>query len=247
MSRLVVAALVLLITVGGLFGAAAWNRGGDVQSIVLTERELRLAWNWPSDGPDARLRLQWQPRYEPQDARLWLTDLKLREIGFTTGVPAGAPEAELFYGRSLPRLAWVAFELNGPAWRLIEQRIAMRTAPDPANPTRPYRLAMESRLVPIDAAVTPEPLRRRYANATVIVMPAVIRMRYRSTEKEGPSVWGEVESLVTSEITIPSRLRGHLPPPAKASDEWPRYEVDFRVGRLGAPWVEDIRLLSNDD
>ena len=31
MSRLVIAALVLLLTVGALFGAAAWNRGGAVQ------------------------------------------------------------------------------------------------------------------------------------------------------------------------------------------------------------------------
>ena len=54
MSRLVVAALVLLLTVGGLFGAAAWNRSGDVQSIVLTERELALPWGWPSDDADAR-------------------------------------------------------------------------------------------------------------------------------------------------------------------------------------------------
>jgi hypothetical protein len=241
MSRLVVATVVLLITVGGLFGAAAWNRGGDVQSIVLTERELRLAWNGSLDRSEIRLRLEWQPRPTAQDARLWLTDLKLREIGFTTGVPAGAPEAEMFYNRSLPRLAWVAFELNGPAWRLIERRMEMSRPPDLAEPTRAHGWPRErSRLVPIDAAVTPEPLRRRYAGAPVIVMPAVIRMRYFSSEKEGPSVWGEVEALVSPEISIPARLRGHLPPPT-ASDEEPRYEVDFRVGRLGAPWVEDIR------
>ena len=225
-----------MITVGGLFGAAAWNRSGDVQSIVLTEREVRLAWNGLRIRPRRiRLRLQWQPRRVAQDARLWLTDLKLREIGFTTGVPAGAPEAELFYGRSLPRLAWVAFELNGPAWRLIEQRIEMSRPPDLAEPTRAFERPLErSRLVPIDAAVTPEPLRRSYADAPVIVMPAVIRMRYFSNEKEGPSVWGEVDALVSPEISIPAHLRGHLPPP-KASDEEPRYEVDFRVGRLGAP------------
>ena len=75
MSRLIVAALVLLLTVGALFAAAVWNRGGDVQSIVLTERELALPWGWPSDDVDQRLRLQWQRRDEPQDARLWLPDI----------------------------------------------------------------------------------------------------------------------------------------------------------------------------
>jgi hypothetical protein len=244
MSRLIVAALVLLVTVGGLFGAAAWNRGGDVQAIVLSERELALPWGWPSDRLDARLRLQWQRRDEPQDARVWLTDVKLRELGFTTGVPAGAPEAELFYGRSLPRLAWVAFELNGPAWHLIEQRRSMVAPPDPANPTRSFDRPQDwSRLVPVDAAVAPEPLRRRYAHAPVIVLPAVVRMRFRTTRAEGPSVWAEVESLVSPDVSIPARLRGRLPRAAIESNRPARYEVDFRVGRLGGAWVEDVRPL----
>jgi hypothetical protein len=186
MSRLVVAALVLLLTVGSLFVAAAWNRSSDVQTIVLTERELALPWGWPSDRTDARLRLHWQGRHEPQDARLWLTETKLRDLGFTTGVPAGAPEAERTHGRSLPRLAWVAFELEGPAWKAITERQMMTGKADDERHFAPTR--NDSRLVPIDAAASRDPLRRRYANASVIVVPAVIRMRYRNWPKEGPSV-----------------------------------------------------------
>lgn len=236
MSRLVVAALVLLLTVGALLAAATWNQGGDAPAMVLSERELALPWDWPSDRAEARLRLQWQARSDPQDARAWLTEVKLREIGFTLGVPAGAPEAADVYGRSLPRLAWVAFELNGPAWRVIEQRRAMLA--DPADPARHDPRLAPSRLVPVDAGPDPEPLRRRYANAPVVVLPAVIRMRYRTTPAEGPSVWGEVASLVSPDVTIPARLRGHLPPRGSADAH---YEVDFRVGRLGAAWVEDLR------
>jgi hypothetical protein len=242
MSRLLVAALVLLSTIAALFAAAAWNRGGSPQALVLSERELRMTSGSPSDRDVPRLQLQWHRRDVPQDARLWLTDVKLSELGFPTGVPAGAPEAELLYGHSLPRLAWVAFEFNGPAWRPIEQRIEMGAAPDPANPTRASGRPLDwSRLVPIDAAVAPEPLRRRYASAPVIVVPAVIRMRYRTAEKEGPSVWGEVDSLVSSEVSVPARLRGRLPAPPLRTDQEPRYEVDLRVGRLGALWIEDVR------
>jgi hypothetical protein len=243
MSRLVVAALVLLLTVGGLFGAAAWNRRGDVQAIVLSERELALPGGWPSDDADARLRLQWQGRHEPQDARLWLTDMKLRELGFITGVSAGAPEAERTYGRSLPRLAWVAFELEGPAWKaLAERRMMIAPSADDERHFAPPR--NESRLVPIDAAASRDPLRRRYANAPVIVLPAVIEMRYRNWPKEGPSVWAEVASLVAPDVSIPAHLRGRLPPgPRKADDDAPRYAVELRVGRLGAVWVEDIQTI----
>lgn len=242
MSRLVVAALVLLLTVGALFGAAAWNRSGDVQSIRLTERELALPSRWPADDLDARLRFRWQARGEPQDARLWLPDIKLRELGFTTGVPAGAPEAVHFYGRSLPRLAWVAFELDGPAWKAIEQRRMMTAvAPTDRGVTPPRN---DSRLVPVDAAVSADTLRRRYANAPVVVLPAVIGMRYRNLPAEGPSVWAEVTSLVAADVSIPAHLRGRLPSARPSpTQSAPRYEVELRVGRLGAVWVHDGRSI----
>ena len=126
MSRLIVAALVLLLGIGSLFCAAAWNRGGDSQSIELTERELELPWTSENGRADAdaelRLMFRWQLRAEPQDARVWLSEVTLRALGFGSGLPAGAPEAALVYGRSLPRVAWVAFEYDGPAWKTIEQR-----------------------------------------------------------------------------------------------------------------------------
>jgi hypothetical protein len=239
MSRLVAAALVLLMTVGGLLGAAAWNRTGEAQSIVLTERELRLPWWWPSDSRSPRLGIQWQPRSEPQDARLWLSESTLAALGFTLGVPAGAPEAADVYGRSLPRLAWVAFEVDGPAWRTIEQRRTMKADGFAAG----WR--SESRLVPIDAAPDPRTLVRRYTGQRVVALPAVVRMRYATTDKTGPAVWAEVTSLVSADVSVPAHLRRRLPPDAPARDDRaPRYEVTLRVGRLGALWVEDIRPLS---
>jgi hypothetical protein len=245
-SRLVVAALMLLLTVGALFGAAAWNRGGETQAIELTERELELPWaGWryesPGPEPPLRLRLRWQRRDEPDDARVWLTDVKLRELGFGTGVPPGAPEAEGFYGRSLPRVGWVAFEFDGPAWRQIEQRLLLK--PVGVEPAR------ASRLVPIDAAPTADVLLRRYASAPVVVLRAVIGMRYRTDALRGPSVWGVVERLVTEDVSVPLALRAPVRPlrtddPAPFTRETPppepRYHVRLRVGRLGALWIESL-------
>lgn len=246
MSRLVVAALVLLLTVGALFGGAAWNRGGDIQSIVLTERELSLpwaGWRYESGGPEPPLRmhLRWYSRDEPDDARVWLNDVTLRELGFTTGVPAGAPEAETFYGRSLPRLAWVAFEFDGPAWRQIEQRLTVRS--NASEVTR------ASRLVPIDAAPAPDVLRRRYAASPVVVLRAVIGMRYRSDAGRGPSVWAGIERLVSEDVSVPYALKGPVRPlrtgdptpwSAETPPSQPRYHVRLNVGRLGALWIDSL-------
>lgn len=246
MSRLVVAALVLLLTIGALFGVAAWNRGGETQAIVLTERELALPWWWASDQNEARgplrLTFEWERRGSPQEARVWLNDMKLRELGFTTGVPAGAPEAADFYNRALPRQAWVAFEFDGPAWRAIELRLAMQKEGE-------WRLATASRLVPIDAAVEREVLLRRYRDAPVVAMPAVIALRYDNHPTQGPSVWGVVQSLVSPHVTVPSRLHGPLRPlratspgdAGSARPPGPRYEVALSVGRLGAPWVAEVK------
>jgi hypothetical protein len=256
-SRLAVAALVLLIGLGSLLAAASWNRGGDPQFIELTERELELPWSWDNgradDDAELRLAFRWQLRAEPQDARVWLPDVTLRALGFGTGVPAGAPEAALVYGRSLPRIAWVAFEYGGPAWRLIEQRQAMaspdRHAADPGA---------ASRLVPVDAGLDPDVLRRRFADSAVVVMPAIVHMRYAMDAAQGPSVWGWVPRLVSNDVSVPyhlrERLRGLRRPgrdgrevegssgagPAPLRE--PRYDVKLGVGRLGAVWVADVRV-----
>lgn len=243
MSRLAVAAFVLLASVGGLLGVASWNRGGTATSLVLTERELSLPWDWPpatGEARELRLAFRWHSRDEPQDARLWLTDIRLRELGFSTGVPAGAPEAEGFYGRSLPRTAWVAFEYDGPAWRQIERRLVLGTSGTDA--------ARKSRLVPIDAGLDPDVLRRRHDQGRVLVLPAVIGMRADIHPTRGPSVWAMVEHLAVGAVTVPRHLRERLRPLSPHRERGrPRYEVTLGVGRLGLAWVQDVRMASIDD
>lgn len=253
MSRLVVAALVLLLAVFGLLGTAAWNRGGTPQLITLTERELALPWTWENspedDGPELRLRFDWERRSEPQDARAWLTEGRLGEIGFDMLLPPGGPAAENFYGRMLPRVAWAAFELDGSEWRAIAQRRAVTAE---ANGTR-FDLNAASRLVPIDVARDAATLIRRHAGRPVIVMRVVVDVQYRNIPSSGPVVWGRIARLVSDEVSVPQRLRSRLdglprrqpsprregaPPPGAPP---PRYEVDLAIGRLGAPWIVDVR------
>lgn len=255
MSRLVVAAIVLLLAVFGLLGTAAWNRGGTPQFITLTERELALPWTWesgPEDhGPELRLRFAWERRSEPQDARAWLTEGRLGEIGFDMLLPAGGPAAERFYGRMLPRLAWAAFERDGPAWRAIARRRAVTAD---ASGTR-FDPDLGSRLVPIDVARDAVTLIRRYAEQPVVVLRVVVDVQYRNVPSSGPVVWGTIVRLVSDEVSVPQHLRSRLDglPRRQPSSRReggappdtppPRYEVDLAVGRLGAPWIVDIRRL----
>lgn len=226
-SRLIVAALVLLLSVGGLLGAAGWHRRGAPQRIVLTERELArtAAGRWSAGG--LRLALRWEARDDAQDAKVWLPDGRLNALGFRTDLMASGPEAAQFYGRGLPRNAWVAFELGGPAWQAIEQRRAV------ARGTSPEASPLPSRLVPIDAGPDPAVLRRRYAGRDVVVLAAIIEMRHASDPMRGASVWGRVARLLHPDVSVPAHLRDRLGPRA--------YEVVLGVGRLGAVWVEDIR------
>jgi hypothetical protein len=256
MSRLIVAALVLLCAVFGLLGVAAWNRSGEPQALTLTERELTLPATWENgrgdDDAELRLRFVFEPRDDPQDAKTWLTDGRLRELGFSTAVAPGSSEAEQHYRRQLPRLAWVAFEYDGPEWQRIEQRRAMTAG---ERDRRVWWPVGRSRLVPIDAALDSETLLRRHEGRRVLAMPAVVEMRYRMDRKQGPAVWGRVARLVSDSVVVPAPLRtrlvgvkpfGREPAPGwrpgelLPDPEAPRYEVGLRIGRLGSPWIADV-------
>lgn len=179
------------------------------------------------------------PREMPLDARNWLTDDRLREIGFVFDVMPGAPEAEDAYRRALPRLAWVAFEYNGPAWREIERQRALAAehadhrhggAPEP------------SRLVPVDAAADAETLTGRYPTDHLI-MRASIELVYVPPSRNGPIVYGRIRHLIPPTVSVPRALR---PPLTGLGPTFgaPRFQVEIAVGRWGIPYVAAVRKLA---
>jgi hypothetical protein len=248
MSRhLIVPLIALLVTIAGLLGCGAWNRGEARQRITLTERELGLPWPWQNAADDddepLRLSIEWQRRDTPLDERTWLTEDKLREIGFNVAIPAGAPEAERHYEHLLPKIAWVVLEFDGPAWQEIDRRRRLRES------DAQVRAAIgASRLVPIDAGPDRETLTRRHANSPTLIVPAMFRVAYLDPKTAGgPLVYGHLMTLVTRQVTVPRRsiqaladLRNRAADPASTPPA-PRFEVDLAVGRLGFPWVVDVR------
>jgi hypothetical protein len=243
MTRIAIPALVVMMAVAAYVGAAGWNASGEPRlEITLTERELRLPRQAgaPGDDPGVRLRIAYEARYDPLDAFNWLPESRLREIGFSFHVPVGAPQAAEAYDHVPARMAWVAFEYDGPQWREIDRRRALRS--DNREPRPPSEAP--SRLVPVDAGADFDQLRRRYASGHLILR-GVIGLTYVSPENGGPLVHGTLREVVPHTVAVPHEfqtlLRDVRPRPVKGVTE-PRYEVDVAVGRLGLPYVRAVRL-----
>lgn len=239
MRRIAVPAVTVMIVVIAFVAASAWNRSGEPRLVTrLTERELRLWFPPASDAEDRilRLRVSYESRYEPLDARNWLPESRLRELGFDVSVPPGDPKASDVYDKVPPRVGWVALEYEGPAWREIQRRRELLAAQNSE-----LRNEFLSRLVPVDAAADFETLQVRYPSGHLI-MRAVIGLSYVSASSGGPLVHGTLRYLVPETIAVPSELRDVFAGLSTVSrDTRPRYEVDLAIGRLGLPYVQSAR------
>ena len=239
MKRVILPALLVMVTVAVFVGAAGWNRSREPQlTLVLTERELPLAGTnaAPGDHPGARLQIAYEYRHDPLDARNWLPESRLREIGFTFNVPVGSPQAIDTYDRVPPRIAWVVFEFDGPQWHDIARRRAM-AEPRMPGPTMP------SRLVPVDVGLDLDVLRARYPSGHVILR-GVIGLAYVSAANGGPLLYGVLREVLPPAIAVPyafrSRLEG-LAPLERSGGAEPRYEAELAVGALGLPYIRSLR------
>jgi hypothetical protein len=248
MTRIAIPAVTLLIVVAGIVGLAGWNRSAEPRQVIgLTERELSLPYGYEDglrDGAPLKLNLQIEYRADALDARNWLSEQRLRDIGFTIAVPASAPEAAVTYRRVPPRVAWVALEYDGPLFQAIEQRRALEREKDT------WRGQLEpTRLVPVDAAPDFETLRARYPTNHLIVR-AVIALSYLGPSERGPLIYGTVREIVPSTVAVPRRLRDALiglpPRPSTGPDGPhtlvpPRYVADIASGPLGVLYLRAIK------
>jgi len=238
MKRILLPGATALLVVVAFIALSGWNRSQEPMArITLTERELRLS-HVPQADVDRgiELRFDYARRADPLDARNWLTEERLRSIGLSLEVLPSAPEASDTYGRSLPRVAWVAFEYDGDAWREIDRRRQLLESP----PHRPGGPVLEpSRLVPVDAAPEAETLVARYPRGHLILR-ASIKLGYVPPEQKGPLVYGWIRQVIPSSVHVPREFRDvltSLPP----QGETPRFEVDLTIGRMGIPYVTDLR------
>jgi hypothetical protein len=236
--RILFPALLVVMTVAAFIGAAGWNQSAEPHlTLVLTERELPLAHTnaAPGDDPGTRLRIAYQYRHDPLDARNWLPESRLREVGFAFNVPVGSPRAADTYDRVPPRIAWVVFEYDGPQWRDIERR---RAIVESARVPAPGLL---SRLVPVDAGIDFETLQARYP-AGHLILRGVIGLSYVSAAQGGPLLHGVLRGVVPAAIAVPYELRPVVEGLTPERGGEPRYEAELALGSLGLPYIRSLRL-----
>jgi hypothetical protein len=241
------AAFVLLIIVNAVVLAGVrYNRSGEPDAVVeLTERELPLASSGRENSATV-LQLDWR-RYD-EDGAEWFDRRKLTESGFDCRTSPDAPDAELRYGKALPRKTFVVLEFEGPAWEAWQARerkkleameadIATGKAGRKESVKAGKRFAWEqvvgSRLFPVDVGNDPRLLRKRYPDRSrCIITPAVVRLRFRAAQREKgkpekpAAVCGWIEEVLTDSIQAPRDWRGLLAKVKSGGKPWNSFYFD---------------------
>jgi hypothetical protein len=279
------AAAVLLLTNLVALGGVWWNRQGPPEAeLALSERELTLPPYWRPlvDREDSGLALQLDVRVASVDddsqpgrwalygsynrEAAWLDEAKLRALGFDLPHADGeAPPSERWH-RELPRSAFIALELDGPAYRRhLQQAEAwaawVRSASDediaktlftprPSEDDITTRLReardRDSRLYAIDADRDPAALRARHPDrARVAIVGAKIRAYYGSVQVGQPNRWrGSIDEIDVTYLHVSTRWRSLIDQFVERRDEHgnpPRYTARIAWGRKHEPWIVDLQ------
>jgi len=240
---MIAAAAVVVSNSFVLFHVAS-NRSSSEAEITLTSRELPKPHRDPDDT-SVELRLDWRGaafRYGDLANLKWLNRAKLEEIGFDCNVPQDAKEADKHYRHMLSREVFVAVEYDGATWRTFLDKVRLAPAersPYRSEPESPETIERTySRLFAIDASRDAGTLRRRYPDATkVLILRGKIRPFVDSdfgyaARKERPRILSGRLELLNEELNVPLPFSRGFPET--------RYDVRFRIGAHFEPWVTGI-------
>lgn len=202
---------------------------------------------------------------------VWLDATHMTELGFE--VPPAAPDesARRRYTRQQPREALLVLELAGPAWQQAVERaranVARHEAAAAANAdskefasrAKNARTALEreenanSRLFAIDIGRDLAALRAKYPDrGRYLIVKGTVRPQFATRDKQMQPT-GYVTALAVDSINVPFEMRAAVetlrarPRGANpASDDGPRYEAVFAIGRRLEPWIETLAPLAGN-
>lgn len=242
-SFLVALALPLAFAAVAL-AARAGNASGGRGPIALSEREAIVSPR-TEDRSVAEVWITWnQPAGRPG---AWMTRDMLEAVGFDVDVDAADPGAETSYRRQLSRRAFVAFELDGPAWdAVVAEREAMQAPATAGVPRLPEQgietmLASAPRLVPVDVARDAEALSQRYPDVrTHLIAAAVVRIARFEDPREAPYVGGMLVKIDPQRVQVPSELAAALPVRDPVTEPRGRYTVGLTYGARWEPRVVTV-------
>jgi hypothetical protein len=236
-SRALVAAFVLPVAFTALVLASTFaNRREGRGPTVLTARELALV----ERNDDQSIADVWLAWTEPAGLPgAWVTRESLAAVGFDVSVDPASSEAADFYRRQLLRRAFVAFELDGPAWQAV---VALRQRNEPAvsQEDRDRLLSTASRLVPVAIGPDAATLVERYPDPrTHLIAAAIVGIMRTDSVGEPAYLAGTVMNVDPRRIQVPASLAGSLPQ-RRFEGELQPFSVSLMYGSRWEPWIVSV-------
>ena len=254
MKYTVIAGLLLIAGVNAIaLVGAFYNRSGIPDSTLrLTDRELKMPYEWRGAKENSGLALDLRWRVLPPDkvgemaspyhfsgtTPIWLDEAKMLSLGFD--LVAG--NSESVRGHMQTKELFLVLELDGPAYKESLKRVERDSK---KNKDGAETLAKEhenhTRMFVVDAGLEPVALRAKFPD----------RHRYAITRGQIHSVWqsdrgnqmlvGTISELSVNNINVPFEIRKVFEGVGDFSNDSSRspvqYQVDVSYGQRFEPWI----------
>ncbi len=248
---------LILLTNAIVLGGVAYNYSGSPQShLTLSERELSYFNYDHDDNSGIAVNLQWKvlsqeiinPQRKVQSydwynysrEAYWLTDAKLRELGFDITTPAFPVEGSYRYKQLQDREVFLVLEQNGPSYqRYLEQaKLLAKEATTKEEAVRQVKAAESevSRLFVVDAGNNPDELRKRYPDgAMYAITKGIIGANWQSGSNK-PVLNAHIKELSVSSLHVSKPHDAVFVGQSYATPS-ARYQVNVAYGQRYEPWI----------
>lgn len=268
--RYLLGVALVLVTNLIVLGGVAYNRSGTPHArVMMTARELPIAWHYGfgSENTGLSLRIRWSEGV--RRAQAILDRKKLESLGFDFSRALGNTHPD-HRKTLLPRKAYAVLEYNGDAWkRLLRSRQEKLTADlaKAGNDAQRNRLKQSyerfektaSRLVLVDVGPDRAALRTRYPDGSryIVARARVSAYVYPPGVRGERRIIGAVSGLLPGTVYVARKfhtaLRAANPDlfrlrwtyrPGRI--EVPAYQVTLAYGRNDEPWIENVAATKTD-
>jgi hypothetical protein len=216
-----------------LLGVASNRSGKHDAQILLTERELQLAYRMNKENSGLSLRLDWRAlgkdendnNYIDRRTPAWFNAKKLEELGFNINDKLNSKGNKTSYRQSIPKEVFIVLENDGEQYRAAVKKAEaafekesglLKANPEDkmlrgnferAEKKLTHIRVTESRLFAVDAGLDPLKLRQKYGEpARFIVAKGLIKPIYHGDNK-GKEVVGYIEKLSIENIHVPLKYK----------------------------------------
>jgi hypothetical protein len=260
---------VLAVNVFVLAGVAYNRSGTPTARMVLTARELPLAWGNGEYGESGEntgvsLRLDWNNRSDTEKSILSREELE--SVGFR--FPPAGETWDMQHRKSfLDRKAYAVFEYNGEAWAALlkaRQASLAKSLADAKNDAQRQRSQQSydhfektaSRLVLVGIGLDPAALRGRYPDGGKYLIAKVKVAAYlfipdRQYRPQDYEIHGRLAALLPDALYVPRQFHALIEKPGAKVVSWrwkydvdasevPPYQVTLAYGQRYEPWVEEV-------